>query len=116
MEIKIQKAAIGWGTTLEAVQQEAITVDNLLFEAHQEERHQNPRPPQQPRFNFQQQQQQQPAPHNHQGQFQSQQYQQAQPQQQQQQHQQAQAPRDPDAMVIDGQGHRCLSEAERRRR
>ncbi|KAG8980663.1 hypothetical protein FRB93_009070 [Tulasnella sp. JGI-2019a] len=103
-EIKIQKAAIGWGATLEAVQQEAITVDNLLFEAHQEERRQNPRPPQPPRFNFQQQQQQ-PVPRNQQGQFQSQQYQPA-PPQQQQPTQQAQAPRDPDAMVIDGQGRR----------
>ncbi|KAG8977275.1 hypothetical protein FRB93_012126 [Tulasnella sp. JGI-2019a] len=112
-EIKIQKAAIGWGATLEAVQQEAITVDNLLFEAHQEERHQNPRPPQQPRFNFQPQQQQ--ASRNQQGQFQSQQYQPA-PPQQQQPTPQIQAPRDPDAMVIDGQGRRRLSEAERRRR
>ncbi|KAG8977277.1 hypothetical protein FRB93_012125 [Tulasnella sp. JGI-2019a] len=80
MEIKIQKVAIGWGTMLEAVQQEAITMDNLLFEAHQEERCQNPQPPQPPKFNFQQQQ----APRNHQGQFQSQQYQQVSPQQQQQ--------------------------------
>ncbi|KAG9002078.1 hypothetical protein FRB93_011851 [Tulasnella sp. JGI-2019a] len=113
-EIKIQKAAIGWGTTLEAVQQEAIMVDNLLFEAHQEEHRQNPRPPQPPRFNFQQ------APRNNQGQFQPHQYQpappQQQPPQQQQQQQQPPLPRDPDAMVIDGQGRRRLSEAERRRR
>ncbi|KAG8977967.1 hypothetical protein FRB93_011483 [Tulasnella sp. JGI-2019a] len=115
-EIKIQKAAIGWGATLEAVQQEAITVDNLLFEAHQEERRQNPRPPQPPRFNFQQ------APRNNQGQFQPHQYQPAPPQQPQQQQQQQQQqyqpppPRDPDAMVIDGQGRRRLSEAEKKRR
>ncbi|KAG8998388.1 hypothetical protein FRB93_013760 [Tulasnella sp. JGI-2019a] len=115
MEIKIQKVVIGWGATLEAVQQEAITIDNLLFEAHQEERRQNPRLLQQPRFNFQQHQQQQQIPHNQQGQFQPQQYQPA-PPQQQQPAQQAQAPRDPDAMVIDGQGRHHLSEAERRRR
>ncbi|KAG8976718.1 hypothetical protein FRB93_012709 [Tulasnella sp. JGI-2019a] len=107
MEIKIQKAAIGWGAMLEAVQQEAITVDNLLFEAHQEERRQNLQPPQPPKFNFQQ------APRNHQGQFQPHQYQMAPPQQQQQQQQQLPPPRDPDTMVIDGQGHRRLSEAER---
>ncbi|KAG8977451.1 hypothetical protein FRB93_011998 [Tulasnella sp. JGI-2019a] len=102
----IQKAVIGWGATLEAVQQEAITVDNLLFEAHQEERHQNPRPPQPPCFNFQPQQ----APQNHQGQFQSPQClpqpQQQQQQQQQQQYQQAPPAQDPDTMVIDGQGRR----------
>ncbi|KAG8980773.1 hypothetical protein FRB93_009014 [Tulasnella sp. JGI-2019a] len=115
VEIKIQKAAIGWGATLEAVQQEAITVDNLLFEAHQEEHRQNPQPPQPPRFNFQQ------ALRNNQGQFQPHQYQPAPPQQPQQQQQQPQQyqpppPRDPDAMVINGQGRRRLSEAERRRR
>ncbi|KAG8977313.1 hypothetical protein FRB93_012003 [Tulasnella sp. JGI-2019a] len=113
MEIKIQKAVIRWGAMLEAVQQEAITIDNLLFEAHQEEHCQNLRPPQPPRFNFQQQQ----APHNHQGQFQSQQYQQASPQQQQQQQQQqpqVPPPRDPDAMVINRQRHWHLSEAERK--
>ncbi|KAG8977124.1 hypothetical protein FRB93_012217 [Tulasnella sp. JGI-2019a] len=89
-------------------------VDNLLFEAHQEERRQNPRPPQPPRFNFQPTQ----APHNHQGQFQSQQQFPLQQQQQQQQQQQnlAPPPRDPDAMVINGQGHHWLSEAERKRR
>ncbi|KAG8976500.1 hypothetical protein FRB93_013133 [Tulasnella sp. JGI-2019a] len=112
-EIKIQKAAIGWGATLEAVQQEAITVDNLLFEAHQEERRQNPCPLQPPRFNFQAQ----PVTCNQQGQFQSQQqYPQQQQQQQQQQQNLAPPPRDPNAMVIDGQGRRRLSEAERKRR
>ncbi|KAG8978284.1 hypothetical protein FRB93_011253 [Tulasnella sp. JGI-2019a] len=107
-EIKIQKAMIGWGATLEAVQQEAITVDNLLFEAHQEEHHHNPRPPQPPCFNFQQPQQQSQPQRNHQGQFQS----------QQQQPQQFHTPvlRDPDAMVINRQGCWCLSEAERKRR
>ncbi|KAG8978328.1 hypothetical protein FRB93_011129 [Tulasnella sp. JGI-2019a] len=114
-EIKIQKAAIGWGAMLEAVQQEAITVDNLLFKAHQEKCRQNPQPPQPPKFNFQPMQ----VPRNHQGQFQSQPYQQVpQQQQQQQQQQQSQAPlpQDPDAMVIDGQGHRRLLEAERKQR
>ncbi|KAG9004315.1 hypothetical protein FRB93_010385 [Tulasnella sp. JGI-2019a] len=104
MEIKIQKAVIGWGAMLEAVQQEAITVNNLLFKAHQEECHQNPQLLQPPRFNFQQTQ----ALQNQQGQFQSQQYQQAPHQQQQQQQQQQQTQalplRDPNAMVIDGQG------------
>ncbi|KAG8975015.1 hypothetical protein FRB93_000697, partial [Tulasnella sp. JGI-2019a] len=78
---------------------EAITVDNLLFEAHQEEWHQNPHPPQPPHFNFQPQQQ---TLQNHQGQFQSQQ-----PQQPSQQQLQNQAPplRDPDTMVINRQGH-----------
>ncbi|KAG8978748.1 hypothetical protein FRB93_010891 [Tulasnella sp. JGI-2019a] len=99
-EIKIQKAVIGWGTMLEAIQQEAITVDNLPFKAHQEECCQNPHPPQPPCFNFQPQQQ---MPQNHQGQFQSQSQQ---PQQsQQQQPNQVPPPRDPDAMVINGQGH-----------
>ncbi|KAG8974242.1 hypothetical protein FRB93_001407 [Tulasnella sp. JGI-2019a] len=83
-EIKIQKVVIGWGTTLEAVQQEAITVNNLLFEAHQEEHCQNPRPPQPPHFNFQPQQQ---VLWNHQGQFQSPQQHPPQQQQQQQQNQ-----------------------------
>ncbi|KAG8977458.1 hypothetical protein FRB93_011951 [Tulasnella sp. JGI-2019a] len=100
VEIKIQKAEIGWGTTLEVVQQEAITVDNLLFKAHQEEQCQNPHPPQPPHFNFQQQQQQ--PQQSHQGQFHSQQQQ---PQQQQPQQTHALIPRDPDTMVIDGQGH-----------
>ncbi|KAG8976700.1 hypothetical protein FRB93_012762 [Tulasnella sp. JGI-2019a] len=87
-EIKIQKAAIGWGATLEAVQQEAITANNLLFEVHQEEWCQNPHPPQNLHSNFQQQ-----LPWNPQGQFQ---------QQQQQTH--MLTPRDPDTMVINRQG------------
>ncbi|KAG9021855.1 hypothetical protein FRB95_001256 [Tulasnella sp. JGI-2019a] len=93
-------------------QQEAITIDNLLFKVHQEEHHQNPHPPQPPHFNFQQQQ----APWNHQGQFQSPQKYPQQAQQQQQQQNPVPPPRDPNTMVINGQGCHCLSEAERKRR
>ncbi|KAG8978315.1 hypothetical protein FRB93_011135 [Tulasnella sp. JGI-2019a] len=69
---------------LAAVQQEAIAVDNLLFEVHQEEQHQNPHPPlQNTHNNFQ------PQPlHNLQGQYQPHpQYPQQQQQLQQQQQQ-----------------------------
>ncbi|KAG8984922.1 hypothetical protein FRB93_006176, partial [Tulasnella sp. JGI-2019a] len=92
LEIKIQKAAISWGATLAAVQQGAIAVNNLLFKVHQEEWHQHPCPPQNLCNNFQPQ-----PPRNPQGQYQ------LYPQQQQQQDH-APAPRDPNAMVIDGQG------------
>ncbi|KAG8875183.1 hypothetical protein FRB98_008047 [Tulasnella sp. 332] len=122
-EIKLAKAAVGWANNLLDVQEEAITIDNRLFEAHAEERRQQPRPSAPP--NRPPAPQQIIPPRNTNPYLQQvlrDRAQQRPPQQQQQQQQQQRqqprqgAPRDPNAMEIDQGGRRRLTDAEKQRR
>lgn len=120
-EVKTAKAAIGWGRTLRETQDEAIEVDNRLFEVRAQERRDVPRP-QAPRP-VQQQQQAQPqrAPYPPRPPQQPQQpprppQQPQQPPRQPPPQQRQPANRDPNAMEVDGQGRRRITDAERQRR